>query len=608
MPDPSIERYRRNVAALRPRFPELAGRLDALDAPMDWLVPARNGQWTARIGERWVHNPDHPSAEARFRCENFSGRNSDLIVVIGMGLGYAVKELARNPRTDLLVLEPEPSLLKLALLVHDFSDLLVQDRFFITTEREELAEAFRVWFRLGLEGSIFSEPATESLYGNQVKDLVSSFTLDIENSRMGLGVWKHRAKEWLGTNLENIHRVTRHPMAAFLEGRGAGVPVVIVGAGPSLDRHLDLLKRYEGKAVLLSVDAALKPLLRRGITPDFVFSDEAIDVSHFFDGVDLPENLTAVFPIKVFPGLFDLPLSRILLYVENSSAFERALHKLSGFNAVLPHAYSVSTTAMSFALRLGANPILMVGQDLSFPGGETHAGGATCGGTFQNRENLVHQPNFTMVKRYGGGEILTWKQFQRTVDWFELVARTAGRDVRLVNATGEGVWIEGFEHTPFEEAAPRFLAAEVSKSFLRGPLPTLIPVEKKGVLVDALNSESNKIRELKPLLKDQRERIRRYHEGGDAFAQSVAATFGYKALIETLFDDLADFIASSFLLNHHVMGNALLTEWSVRACSTGQRDPFEGALARLDLLSGEAVESCDLLEPLIERSRLAFRD
>lgn len=374
---PSLERLHKNLAALRPRFPELAAELEEAEAPLHLLEESANGQWTLSWKGVLLHSREHPGAEARARWMAFRSEGVDVVVMMGVGLGYDLKEASRETGKDLLILEPELPLLKVALMIHDFSDLFRQDRVFLTRKSEELALAFRVWFRLGLEGRIFVGAAHEILFPEQVRELVANFTVDIENSRMCLGIWKNRAREWVGTNLLNLHRVVEYPMAAALEGSGMGLPAIIIGAGPSLAGHLPLLKEVQERAILLATDASLKPLLRSGVVPDFVFSDEAIDVTDFFDEVDLPETLSAIFPLKVCPKLFDLPLTRIWLYVESSSPFERPLFNLTGFNAVLPHAYSVSTTAFSFAMRLGCDRILMAGQDLSFPGGRTHARGVS---------------------------------------------------------------------------------------------------------------------------------------------------------------------------------------------------------------------------------------
>jgi hypothetical protein len=62
-----------------------------------------------------------------------------------------------------------------------------------------------------------------------------------------------------------------HPFSLLDAGprRERPEPAVIVGAGPSLDESIETLHRIRDRVVLFSAGTALRPLLRRGLTPDF---------------------------------------------------------------------------------------------------------------------------------------------------------------------------------------------------------------------------------------------------------------------------------------------------------------------------------------------------
>ena len=59
--------------------------------------------------------------------------------------------------------------------------------------------------------------------------------------------------------------------------------VIVVGAGPSLESELDLLKEYQNRReiVIISTDMALAPLVNRGIYPGYVISCETTPVDFF---------------------------------------------------------------------------------------------------------------------------------------------------------------------------------------------------------------------------------------------------------------------------------------------------------------------------------------
>ena len=42
-----------------------------------------------------------------------------------------------------------------------------------------------------------------------------------------------------------------------------GYPAFIVSAGPSLDKNIDMLKAVKGRGMIMAVDTAIKPLLKK---------------------------------------------------------------------------------------------------------------------------------------------------------------------------------------------------------------------------------------------------------------------------------------------------------------------------------------------------------
>jgi hypothetical protein len=147
---------------------------------------------------------------------------------------------------------------------------------------------------------------------------------------------------------------------------------VIVGAGPSLNSNIDVLKEYRHKAFIISCDSSLNALLESGITPDMVVSSEDMQVSWRFFAKH-PERLghiplvmplagnhtlAAHYPGDVIftggpdmPGIFS-PLKKALPEVDTGQC--------------------VGHYAMLLAFYLGADEIIMCGFDLALKEGRYH--------------------------------------------------------------------------------------------------------------------------------------------------------------------------------------------------------------------------------------------
>ena len=77
---------------------------------------------------------------------------------------------------------------------------------------------------------------------------------------------------WQQNFQANRNIIQKNPGVVALTQKFKGVPAIIVGAGPSLDKNINLLGRAQGHSLILASDAALKPLLSQGVLPSVVVS------------------------------------------------------------------------------------------------------------------------------------------------------------------------------------------------------------------------------------------------------------------------------------------------------------------------------------------------
>lgn len=102
-------------------------------------------------------------------------------------------------------------------------------------------------------------------------DIVQRLDLDIERDQ--------EATELLTTLLENINP---NPLLERLRETIAGKIVVVCGAGPSLDRHLESLKTNSdlSDSVIVAADGAVSVVLKHDIGCDVVATDLDGDLEH----------------------------------------------------------------------------------------------------------------------------------------------------------------------------------------------------------------------------------------------------------------------------------------------------------------------------------------
>jgi hypothetical protein len=155
------------------------------------------------------------------------------------------------------------------------------------------------------------------------------------------------------------------------------LPVVVAGAGPSLDAALPALRALRGRYALVAADTALPTLALAGVTPDLVVCLEAqqANLRDFLPA--RPAGVRLVCELAGHPGAARLFSGRLSLF---STAFAplALLDRLEAAGLAplrVPGLGSVGVAAAWASLRLTGSGVFLAGLDFSYPNGATHARG-----------------------------------------------------------------------------------------------------------------------------------------------------------------------------------------------------------------------------------------
>jgi spore maturation protein CgeB len=125
--------WQENLATLARQAPDLAQRLEqAVPHPQARLEPSRSGPPALTVGQTRLTSTVDPLAEGKSLA---ASAPPGPLVVLGFGLGYHLEPLLER---DLLVWEPDPRLLRLALSARDLRPILARVR--LVLEAAELGD------------------------------------------------------------------------------------------------------------------------------------------------------------------------------------------------------------------------------------------------------------------------------------------------------------------------------------------------------------------------------------------------------------------------------------------------------------------------------------
>ncbi len=469
---------KRNLAALRENNVALADELFALDPRGDdpafpglkfEIRTARNGQTTmvavTAEAEVAVHSTYDPQREAQDQVNGALGNDKrNYFVILGFGLGYAVERLAGEIGDDgkILVIEPHIGAFRLALASRDLSDLLTDKRIVITLGAgvdEALAAFLRRYSLSDCTGVGFLELASRTrlpsagYFANFLERLKGVLVTTGGNLQtLMLMAWQYQRNTFT-----SMGKIIDHPPVRTLFGAFEKKPAIIVSAGPSLQKNIDQLGELKERCVLVAVDTSLRPLLQAGVEPHLVCTGDPQEANwRHLKGAQTKEARLVAEPMT-YPLSLDYFDGRLFIASYN----DKVMKWLARFMPDVGHVLcwgSVATMAFDLARKMGCDPIIFVGQDLSFPGGRTYVKGTY----FEDEEKMdlsveayerIHT-TYSMTDIYGD-PVKTNRQMFAYKEWFR--SEFARTPVTVINATEGGILKDNCRVMPLKEAADSFL-------------------------------------------------------------------------------------------------------------------------------------------------------
>ena len=275
--------------------------------------------------------------------------------------------------------------------------------------------------------------------------------------------------------MRNIPMIAAHPSVASLRGVFKGKPAVIVSPGPSLSKNIQLLKELKGKAVLITGTHSLAAFKSAGVHPDLVLAVDVGNLTTHYEDYDMRGVEALILGNTTRRMHFEQPAKRILTLPANKNSDEW-FYKAFDEEVDLHTGGSVACTALSLAELMGCSPILLVGQDLSFPGNKYYADECVHGsvevvetatgaylkadevlidGMQENEDgNLCFAAEVATVEvpGYHGGMVRTSKSLRGFLWWFENFIKHRSKLGPIWNCTEGGAQIKGAEQLELAQA------------------------------------------------------------------------------------------------------------------------------------------------------------
>lgn len=282
---------------------------------------------------------------------------------------------------------------------------------------------------------------------------------------------------------ENFYNNVRYVKNNYMVGQLDGVipkaiPAIVVSAGPSLSNNIMELKKAVGKAFIIAVDTAVKPLVKAGIIPDMFAMLDGKKPLELVE-VDEVREIPMVAYVTGAKSIFNYHMGK-KFFLDENYRYVQDLFAMNGKEIYqLPGGGSVATLAFSLVCHLGFDKIILVGQDLAFTGNKSHADG-----TFKEKMDIEDTKDFLMVPGNIEKMVPTREDFDNYRKWFEdFIEYWKGiKDVQFINATEGGALIKGTQIMALKDAISLYCTETVDiKSCIAQLKPVFSEEEQKKI-------------------------------------------------------------------------------------------------------------------------------
>lgn len=432
----------KNIEGIRKQDATLAKKLETLLIPQEYIVEATSSglltlQVTDKTGTYYFHSNNNPVLEGMMFADQYYSIDNDHYIVFGLGLGYHIKSLLDlDDGITIDIIEPDINVICTALYWMDLSWIYNNSRVHLNYDPD-----YTKLPKLLVSDSQFviHNPSLRHVSKSDIKIQLEKFFIRDSGQR-------NMKIQFQNNYRDNVKNCTRY--IDEIENRFKDKNAIIVAAGPSLDKNVEMLRNKPDNTVIVAVGTVFSKLLSINISPDYVvFLDAQPRMYQQIRGIENCKVpiICASTACKIIAQKYQGDKFLICQYGYNR-AEEYA--KAKGYQ-LYETGGSVTTIALDMCIRLGCKEIAFVGLDLAYTGNQSHA-------SHTADYHISDEDDKIAIPAIDGGTVLSSRLFVIYREWIERrIAKEKGK-LTVIDATEGGALKEGMSIMSLQEVFERW--------------------------------------------------------------------------------------------------------------------------------------------------------
>ena len=402
------------------------GEIDVIDDEGNYqLLSSKSGFMTIKDLKRreYLHSCIDPMWEAKKMAEDIYEEKFDKYVLRGTGLGYLPYQLYQLSQgsVQIHIFEKDQRMVDYAKN-YGVLGWIPEENLMITIDKDILSFI-----------KAANKENTAYYFPNYELSNIPEYSIEVMSEVISESLtYRTFRKEMLINFYRNINSGIK--LVYDLEKNRVNKECIVVGAGPSVDECIDFLKASQERRTIIAVGTILKKLLRQGVRPDFVVVYDPQEIVYQQITVCKNESIPLLIGSFAYWKLsqkyqgekYLIPIAQLAEMEEYAIKNNIELWESGG---------TVVFTAMDFALHFGVEKLYLVGVDLSYPNGISHA--ADTG----NRKKIDMGSLFP-IEGVGGNTVYTDTVFRSFLEAIEYLI-TKNKNTIYYNMSKVGARIKG---------------------------------------------------------------------------------------------------------------------------------------------------------------------
>ncbi len=465
-----------------------------------------------------LHSPESLSAESLSWAQSISSSNVKVALIFGVGSGYhllpLISWLEEDDERRLVVLEDDLETISLFLETEQAKKLLFHPQIMLLCyehgdEGRSLIEKIS-WALCDTSYLWKPSPAYSKYRPKNSLKLEVQIKIAVEEVKWVFDEYISLGLSYFRNFWRNLRFFYESKNGHDLFGQFRGIPAVIVGAGPSLERDLEVLRSIRGKCLIFAGGSALSVLADVGIKP------------HFAAGVD--PNLFQYVRIRqaqhVNPPFFYSgrvcyealdSITGPLLYLRSAEGYgvPRFIEQACGVSGrLIEGGHSVTNLLVEIAYSLGCRDITLLGMDLSYTGSSLYPKQVEHALAEGESRNLnVNNPRLILAEGTDGESVQTESKWITEGEWISHFKRLHPR-LRLFNSTPHGLKIQGLETVSLEDFAAPFQEHDLYGLVDSKVASSRALLEKTGALLKGVSRFYKSVQKSLPIVCELEKRLK----------------------------------------------------------------------------------------------------